>query len=1337
MEIGIVRPVAIVDEMRTAYLDYAMSVIVSRALPDARDGLKPVQRRILYAMFREGLLHNTRYSKCAGIVGEALKKYHPHGDSSVYDALVRLAQGWNMRYPLVDGQGNFGCFTGDTKIKLLDGTERSFAELAQLPYDEIFHVYSVDKKGRIVVGEGRSSRITRRNAEIIELTFDDGSRVRCTPDHKFMLRDGSWQQAQHLTIDDSLTAGYFDTAKVYDSPNEYLRVLQPHTGEYEFVHRLADTYNETKGLAKSVDAPFVRHHKNFNRLDNRPTNIERMKWSDHRQLHASHLQTLWQDEAFRAAQREGIQAYYETHPEAIEQRRQRLQQLWQDENYRAKQSEVSRISWQSPERRAKYRSAIKKYYANHPEVLEAKRQQMAVMNQDASFKALRVAGVQRYHLNITNRDSIRRKSLQISKTLRERFQNNPELAEMMAERAREQHRQNPDHARNAALKLWKDPMMIPLHREKILRQWEDPEFRAAHLEGRKREYTTRININPNVMAELTERAKEALLEKWQDADYKRQVMRTKIAGYVARLIAEFGRDNITPELYMAQRSANWIPSIKKALTYFDNHADMVAVAATHNHRVVSIHRSNEYVDVYDITVNEHHNFLLANGVCVSNSIDDPPAAYRYTEARLTALAEEILYDIDKETVDFKPNFDGEYQEPTVLPAKLPNLLLNGSSGIAVGMATNIPPHNLGELCDGIMHLIENSECTVEDLMKIIPGPDFPTGGAILGNEGIINAYSTGRGRILMRAKAHIEEAARGAFNIVVTEFPYQVNKSRVIERIAELVKEKRLEGIRDVRDESDRSGTRMVVILKQDAQPKKVLNQLFKYTSMQTTFGANMLALIEEGKQPRVLTLKRALQEHIDHRQIVIRRRTEFELRKARARAHILEGLKIALDNLDEVIQTIRASRTTESARNNLMKGFKLSEIQAQAILEMQLRRLAGLERKKIEDEYQEVIKVIGQLEDILGNTRLVLEIIKADLAELKEKYGDARRTRIIAGATGDISTEDLIPDMPVLVTVTDRGYIKKVPADTYRVQHRGGRGIKGMTTKDDDVVNHILRCNTLNDLLFFTNRGKVYQLKAHEVPDASRTAKGLPLVNLISLDPGEFVTSLIAVPDFDQAEYLVMATVKGRIKRTILNEYSSVRSNGLIAIGLDEGDELRWVRTSNGDEDIFMTTRMGQTIRFAQDDVRSMGRPASGVIGVRMDDKDEVVGMGLAREDAQLLVVTSKGMGKRTALDEYPRKGRGGQGVITMKLKPGDFIAAAHVNQDDETVTIITRNGVVMRTRAANISQYGRSTQGVNIINLDAKDKVAAVSCEASIEDPNADESDAAASAGSITITA
>lgn len=1058
MEIGIVKPVAIVDEMRTAYLDYAMSVIVSRALPDARDGLKPVQRRILYAMFREGLLHNVRYSKCAGVVGEVLKKYHPHGDSSVYDALVRLAQPWNMRYPLVDGQGNFGCFTGDTKIKLLDGTEKSFEELAQLPYDDIFYVYSVDQQGKIVVGEGRSSRITRRQAQLIELAFDDGSVVRCTPDHKFMLRDQTWKEAQHLTIDDSLMAGYFDR----HNPS---MVLQPQTGTFE-----------------NLNLPQIRN--------------------------AESSATIW---------------------------------------------------------------------------------------------------------NNTN---------------------------------------------------------------------------------------------------------QAMVQ------------------HASRLIAQFGQAGLNAALYDAQR-AETIPSSAKAIQSFGSFEHLVQTASTYNHRVVGLRWLDETADVYDITVNEYHNFMLANGCVVHNSVDgDAAAAYRYTEARLKEIAEELLRDIDRDTVNFGPNFDGGYQEPLVLPARLPNLLLNGSSGIAVGMATNIPPHNLGEICDGISYLVDNPDATVEDLIKFIPGPDFPTGGSILGTEGIVSAYTSGRGRILIRAKAHIEEAARGAYHIVVTELPYQVNKSRLIERIAELVKDKRIEGIRDVRDESDRSGIRMVIILKQDAQPKKVLNHLFKYTSMQTTFGANMLALVEDGKQPRTLSLKKALQEYIEHRQVVIRRRTEFDLAKAKARAHILEGLKIALDQLDEVIATIRASRTAETARSNLMKNFKLSELQSQAILEMQLRRLAGLERKKIEDEYKEVMRSIADFEDILSKPERVFGIIKDDVAELKEKYGDVRRSRIIADATGDISTEDLIPDMNVLVTVTDRGYIKKLPGDTYRVQNRGGRGIKGMTTKEDDVVAHLLMCNTLNDLLFFTNRGKVYQLKVHEVPDASRTAKGLPLVNLISLEPGELVTSLIAVPDFDDGEYLVMTTVKGRIKRTKLSEYSSVRSNGLIAIGLDAGDELRWVKTSNGDEDILMTTQHGQTIRFGQDEVRPMGRPASGVIGIKMSAKDQVVGMDLVRPDSQLLVITSHGMGKRTDLEEYPVKGRATQGVITMRLKPGDIIAAALVLTDSDIVTTITRNGVVMRTRADKISKYGRSTQGVNVINLDKKDTVAAVSAETPVDDKS-DDSDANDSPGTVTLTA
>ncbi len=717
-------------------------------------------------------------------------------------------------------------------------------------------------------------------------------------------------------------------------------------------------------------------------------------------------------------------------------------------------------------------------------------------------------------------------------------------------------------------------------------------------------------------------------------------------------------------------------------------------------------------------------YLLVDGQGNFGSVDgDPAAAYRYTEARLTEIAEELLLDIDKETVNFKPNFDGKHLEPMVLPARLPNLLLNGAAGIAVGMATNIPPHNLTELCDAINLLIDNPDITVDDIVKVMPGPDFPTGGSILGTEGIMNAYGTGRGHITLRAKAHIEEAARASYHIVVTELPYQVNKARLGERIAELAKDRKIEGIRDVRDESDRSGMRFVIILKQDAQPKKVLNALYKHTQMQTTFGVNMLALVEEGLQPRVLPIKRMLQEYIDHRTVVIRRRTEYDLARARDRAHILEGLKIALDNLDAIITTIRNSRTRDSARNNLMSNFKLTERQSNAILEMQLGRLAALERKKIEDEYREVIKLIAELEDILANPRRVSQLIKEDLAYLKEKYGDPRRTRIIPDASGDVSDEDLIPDIKVLVTLTERGYIKRLQADTYRTQRRGGRGIKGMVTREQDLVRHILTCSTMDDLLFFTDRGKVYQLKAHEVPDAGRTAKGLPLVNLISLEPGEQVTSVLAVPDFDEAEYLVMATVRGKIKRTIIKEYSQVRSNGLIAIGLEEGDLLGWVAMSQGTEDILLTTRRGQTIRFHQSQVRPQQRPASGVIGVNLADGDQVVSMDLVQPDATLLVVTAHGFGKRTELDEYPTKGRGGGGVITIKLRANDEVVVARVVKDTSLLTLITADGVVMRTRAGEISTLGRLTQGVTVINVGSGNRVAGLSCEEPDEDDERSE--------------
>jgi DNA gyrase subunit A len=714
-------------------------------------------------------------------------------------------------------------------------------------------------------------------------------------------------------------------------------------------------------------------------------------------------------------------------------------------------------------------------------------------------------------------------------------------------------------------------------------------------------------------------------------------------------------------------------------------------------------------------------YVLIDGQGNFGSIDgDPPAAMRYTEARLAAIAEEMLTEIGQETVDFKDNFDGSYREPVVLPSILPNLLLNGASGIAVGMATNIPPHNLGELCDAIVALIDNPEITVEELLQFVPGPDFPTAGQILGTEGIVAAYSTGRGQITLRARSHVEEGSRGAYNIVVTELPYQVNKARLQERIAELVKDKKIEGIRDIRDESDRNGMRLVILLKQDGQPRKVLNALYKHTQMQTTFGVNALALVEDGRQPRVLTLKRMLQEYIAHRQEVIRRRTEYDLRRAQERAHILEGLKIALDNIDAVIRTIRESRSVELARAALIENFTLSDRQAQAILDMQLRRLAALERQKIDDEYAELIALIAELEDILASPRRVLHLIQQDVVRLKAKFGDERRTRIIPDVNGEVSDEDLIPDIRVMITLTDRGYVKRQPVDVYRVQRRGGRGVKGMTTREQDIVRHMLTCGSLDNLLFFTDKGKVYQLKAHEVPDSARTAKGLPLINLVALTPGEHVTSVLAVPDFS-AEYLVMATVHGKIKRTALQEYSQVRSNGLIAIGLEDGDTLGWVRVSNGDEDIFLTTSKGKTSRFAQSEVRPMGRPAAGVLGMRLGPGDTLVSMELYRPGHDLFIVTAMGQGKRTSMDDYNAKGRLTQGVIGLKLRDGDAVAAAAVIHERSELTFITSNGQVIRT-PNEMRQLGRNAQGVRAVRLDKGDRVAALS----VEDPDENEGEA-----------
>jgi DNA gyrase subunit A len=722
--------------------------------------------------------------------------------------------------------------------------------------------------------------------------------------------------------------------------------------------------------------------------------------------------------------------------------------------------------------------------------------------------------------------------------------------------------------------------------------------------------------------------------------------------------------------------------------------------------------------VYDALARMAQDFSLryplVDGQGNWGSVDgDPPAAMRYTEARLHSIAEELLADIDKETVTFNPNYDEKTQEPAVLPARLPNMLLNGAAGIAVGMATNIPPHNLGELADAITYLVDNPDATVEELMKFVPGPDFPTAGVIMGNEGIRDAYATGRGRVVMRAKAYIEESKAGRYSVIVTELPFQVNKATLHEKIAELIHDDRLPGAGLVRDESDRNGMRLVIELKRDAQPKKVLNLLFKYTAMQSTFGVNMLALVN-GNEPRVLTLKKGLQHHIEWRQEVITKRTQYELKKAQERAHILEGLKIALDNLDAVISTIRASRTTETAKANLRTQFKLSEVQAQAILDMRLSRLAALERKKIEDEYIAVIKEIGYLEDVLAHPAKVNGLIKADLKELKEKYGDARRTRIVESSSTEFSEEDLIPDLQVLVTITDRGYIKRLPHDTYKRQNRGGRGIVGMAVRDMDAVQHMITCNTLDNLLFLTDKGKVYQLKAHEVPDVSRQAKGLPLVNLVSLEPNETVTGLIAIRDFKtDGAYLVLATRQGKIKKTPLSDYSSVRSTGIIALNLEPGDELAASRLSHGNGDILVATKNGQAIRFAEKLVRPMGRATAGVAAIRLAKGDQVVGMDVIHPDsnASLLVVTTKGLGKRTHLKTFPRQGRAGGGVkaITLVGKSGHIAVARVVSPDDDLVVIST-NGQVIRMFTDGIPHKGRPAQGVAVMNMREGDSVASI---------------------------
>jgi DNA gyrase subunit A len=718
-------------------------------------------------------------------------------------------------------------------------------------------------------------------------------------------------------------------------------------------------------------------------------------------------------------------------------------------------------------------------------------------------------------------------------------------------------------------------------------------------------------------------------------------------------------------------------------------------------------------------------YTLVNGQGNFGSMDgDPPAAYRYTEAKMARLADELLADIDKETVDYRDNYDTTRTEPTVLPSKLPNLLLNGQLGIAVGMATNIPPHNISELIDAEITLIDKPEATLDDLLEHVKGPDFPTGGIIYGKESIRTAYATGRGGVVTRGVAEIIEGAKGRHQIVITEIPYALNKESLVLKIAELVNTKKIVGISDLRDETARGDVRIVIDLKKDAYPKKILNQLYKMTQLQQSFHFNMMALID-GIQPRVLGLQDILQEHIKHRTVVVRRRTEFELRKARERAHILEGLKIALDHIDEVIAVIRASDSSEDAAVNLIKKFKLSDIQAKAILAMQLRALAGLERKKVEDELAELLKLIEKLEGILADEKKILKIIRDELVELKKQYGDDRRTKVVPSELGKLSDEDLIADEQVAVTLTAANYIKRSPLAEYKRQGRGGKGRRGMATREEDVIEHVVNASTHDFLLFFTNKGRVFRLKTYEVPAVGLNAKGVAIVNLLQLQPEETVTSVINVSKTHDAKNLIMCTVRGVVKKTPFEQYQNVRSSGLIAINLDQGDELKWIRMTSGENEVVISTSLGQAIRFHEKGARPMGRVSRGVRGIRLRPGDHVIGMDIVEEGSDIFVISKHGYGKRTKVAQFTPHARGGVGIRSAVVndKTGELIGVKTLVSNEQEVIIISQQGQTIRLGLDNIPALGRATQGVRIMRLNEDDQVVSLALVDKTEEVEPDD--------------
>ncbi|HZO74648.1 MAG TPA: DNA gyrase subunit A [Ktedonobacteraceae bacterium] len=1242
MDLGNIKPVSIVEEMTGAYLDYSMSVIVSRALPDVRDGLKPVHRRVLYAMEQMGLQSTKQFRKCAGTVGEVLKSYHPHGDAAVYDSLVRMAQPWAMRYPLVLGQGNFGsqdddppaamryCVTGDTLVV----TDNGLVPISRLSQPGV-----EDISVRVLSKDGQTNTASKwwdcGRFQTWSVRTQRGYEVTGTANHPLLVAqprdaDGrvtlAWKTIAQLAVGDYVVldrSSVMWPEQAVDLHPFYPPVLSKSRVKR---HTLPETLDEDLGFLLGALLAEGTFRDGVIEFTNTPGDF------------AEHFIQAWQ-RVFPTCRLH----VFERQP--VSYGKKPFLQIQIVSQHVIAFIRALGLSGRSAQRLI-------------PEVILRSPRNVAAAFLRGLFEgdgAVEKSGRSLLRINLT---ASNRFMLRQTQTLLLRF---GIVASLNNDRTRRMHR------------------LLISGRDNLTLFAQEIGFTSA--------------VKGKALATILDLHTGRALSRTDFIPYLAEYVRTYATRGQREWLSKHNFDRSDRLAAALPRLVQVLPAT--AAVEIENLARQRYLFE----RIESIEEAGEQL-VYSVRVDSACHSFVANGFVNHN-----------TEAKMAAIADELLRDIDKDTVDFGPNYDNQTEEPSVLPARLPNLLLNGSTGIAVGMATNIPPHNLVEVCNGIAHLIDFPEATTEDLSRIIRGPDFPTGGIIQGREGIRNTYANGRGRVVIRARTHIEESERGRMSIIVTELPYQVNKAELVKKIAELARDKKIDGISEVRDESDRQGMRIMIELKRDANPDSILNSLFKYTAMQSAFNANMLALVDQ--QPNTLTLKKFLQHHIHHREIVITRRTKFELAKAEARKHILEGLKIALDNMDAIINIIRSSQSAyDDGLINLRQQFGLSEEQARAILDMRLARLAALERQKVEDELKDVLKNIGYYQMLLSDIGEIRKIIKADLQDLKEKYGDARRSDIVDAEAGEFKDEDLIPNEEAVVTLTEKGYIKRLPSSTYRAQRRGGRGVTGMVTREDDTVRHLLVTHTHDSLLFFTDRGRVFQLKVYELPDTSRTAKGEHLINLISIEQRERVTAIVSVPKGVSRDFMIVATKKGEVKKTSMGEFEVVRRQGLIAMNLEEDDELIGAKLARADDDVLLITSHGQAIRFTVEELRTASRTSGGVRGIRLHADDTVVSLNLTPKDSELLVVTEYGYGKRTPIDDYPCQSRGGGGVITSRVteKTGKVASARIITEKDNDLMIISASGVVIRTDVTHIKKAGRVTQGVILMNLGEGDTVVAV---------------------------